>query len=349
MHQQSGAPAGGKRRGSRDRAAPPGSGGRSAAAPARSSPADRPPGDPARPGHTAPRSGGLSSSRGQVDVRYMVSRLNREKSPTKRQRAASAGSSSNASVDDRGASEELASIKQLLQRALDKQTAELTQRFESAVAALRQEISGLCQRVTELESHVNDQGDFIQQLHEAVDSRDNRIHYLEDEVEELRRESNVPYLVLDGPGLPGPPPEEPWKEDVMATTRSVLQQHVPSVPVREADIVQCYRTARGRKIMCRFASWGPGTARDAIYDARTTLQRDERGARRDPQNQIYINEKLTAGAHDAFMRLRAARKKGDINSVHVKHGLIYVRMIQHGAKICVRNRLQCERVLRGEC
>ena len=63
----------------------------------------------------------------------------------------------------------------------------------------------------------------------------------------------------------------------------------------------------------------------------------------------YINKKLTAGAHGAFMKLRAARKNGDMNSVHGEHGLIYVRMIQHGAKICVRNRIQCERVLRGEC
>lgn len=279
----------------------------------------------------------------------MVNKLNRERSPAKRQRAVSAGSGSDTSVDDQSVGQELAPIKQLLQRALDKQTAELTQSFESTVAALRQEITDLCRRVTELESHVNDQGDFIQQLHETVDSRDNRIHFLEDEIEELRREGNIPYLVIDGPGLPGPPPEEPWKEDVMATTRSVLQQHVPSVPVREADIVQCYRTARGRKIVCRFANWGPGTTRDAIYDARTSLQRDESGARRDPQNQIYINEKLTVGAQAAFMKLRAARKSGDINSVHVKHGLIYVRMIQHGAKICVRNRIQCERVLRGEC
>ena len=95
----------------------------------------------------------------------------------------------------------------------------------------------------------------------------------------------------------------------MATTRSVLQQHVPSVPVREADMVQCYRTARGRKVVCRLANWGPGTTRDAIYGTRTSLQRDERGARRDPQNQIYIDEKSTVGAHTVLMKLRAAGEK----------------------------------------
>ena len=348
--QKPGAPADGTGRRPRGRLPPPATSGQPAAGPARSSQADP---TPTGLGGAANRSGALSGSRGQVDVRSMVSRLNRQRSPAKRQRAVSAGTSSDTSADDGGRSTDpqLAPIQQLLQRALDKQTAELTERFESTVAGLREEITGLCQRVAELESHVNDQGNVIQQLHEAVDSRDSRIHFMEDELEELRREGNIPYLVFDGPGLPGPPPEleeEPWKEDVAATTRAVLQQHAPSVTVREEDIAQCYRTARGRKIVCRFARWGPGSIRDAIYDARTHLQRDGNGSRRQPQEQIYINEMLTTGAHNAFMKLRAARKRGEISSVHTRHGLLYARMIPHGQKICVRNRIQCERVLRGE-
>ena len=182
-----------------------------------------------------------------------------------------------------------------------------------------------------------------------MDSRDRRISTLEGETEELRRVNNLAYLIFEGPGVPSAPKDEPWKEDVAKTTKDLLTKNMPSVPVSDGDIRQCYRAGRGKQIVCEFTRCGSGSVRDAVYEARMTLMKDENGQRRGASDQVFCNEKLTTGAAEANRKLHAAKKSGKLHSVHTKHGFIYVRMFQHGAKIRVSSRVECERVLRGEC
>ena len=312
-------------------------------------------GDPpsvTEPGVGAERGGGLSSSQGQVDVRSMIARLNRDRSPVKRRREDndSTQSATSSEEDDPTGEEgeQLAPIMRLLQREMRKQTTRLAEHFQRAHQTLKEELQCMQQRIGDLEQHVSDQGDTIMQLHNAVDSRDQRIWELEGEVEELRRISNVPFLVLDGPGVPAPPRDEPWREDVMATTKGVLSKYMPTAEVRDTDIVQCYRADRGKKLVCQFSRVGPGSVRDTIYDNRMAMAKDENGQMRSSSEQLYVNEKLTPGALGALMRLRAAKRNGQLYSVHTKYGYIYVRMFRHGARLRVSNRAECERVLSGE-
>ena len=294
--------------------------------------------------------GALSASRGQVSVQNMIRALNRDGSPSKRQRPASREDSSSREEweDEDGAEGQLTAIGKLIRRELQQQTARLSEEFRQITDGLTQELRRLHQQVGELERHVSNQGDTIQHLYEVVDSRDRRIWALEGEVEELRREANVPVLVFDGPGLPAPPQQQPWKEDVTATAIDMLHQYMPAVEVQASDFVRCHRVNRGKAIACRFACWGPGSVRDAIFDARMRLGKNQQGQRRDPGDQIFVNEQLTPGALEAYKKLRAARKKGEIHSVHTRYGHMYVRMFEHGAKIRVSNRTECERVLRGD-
>ena len=287
-------------------------------------------------------------------MRRMISQINRDVSPSKRQRAASAsGDSSSAGEDDpdiaeHGGAEQMAVFQRMLQRELKKQTSLLTNEFKKTTDSLKEELLNMQQRVCELEQHVNEQGDTIYQLYEAVDSRDRRILALEGEVEEVRREMNKPFLIFDGPGVPAAPKEEPWKEDVSATTRELLHRYMPETEVREEDIVQSYRVDKGKKIVCQFSRSGQGSVRDKLYEDRMTLMKDKEGRARERGDQLFINEKLTAGAFSAYLKIREERRRGRIHSVFTKYGVIYVRMRQHGAKVAVYNRATCERVLRGE-
>ena len=296
--------------------------------------------------------GSLSGSRGQVNVRSMIAQLNRDRSPAKRQREDTGSERSTASsAEDEPADEEqeqLAPILKLLQRELQKQTVRLTDHFERAHQSLKEELQHMQQRIGELEHHVSGQGDIIMQLHDVVESRDGRIRELEDEMEDLRRASNVPFLVIDGPGVPAPPREEPWREDVAATTKGVLSKYMPATDIKDNDIVQCYRSDRGKKLMCQFSRCGPGSVRDAVYDNRMSLRKDENGRVRSSSDQLFVSEKLTPGALEAYRRLRIAKRDGHIDSVHTKYGYIYVRMFRHGARQRVSNRIECERVLRGK-
>jgi len=76
--------------------------------------------------------------------------------------------------------------------------AELTERFDRATASLSEEIRHLHQRVGELEAHAINQGDVVQELSNAVDSRDTRIVRLEDEMEE-QRPAAAAFLSSTGP------------------------------------------------------------------------------------------------------------------------------------------------------
>ena len=317
-------------------------------------PADRPVGARPAPGSgSAAGSGGAVGRRGaeQVDVRRMISRLNRDDSPAKRQRplSVSGGSSASAEDDEPCADEQMAAFQRMLQQELKKQTSLLTAQFQKTTDSLKEELLAMQQKVGDLETHVNEQGETIQHLYDAVDKRDRRIRGLEGEMEEMRRENNCPYLTFDGPGVPAAPREEPWKEDVAATTRTLLHKFMPQTEVREADIVQCYRVNKGKKIVCQFARCGQASVRDEIYDSRMALMKDENGQMRDSSEQLFVNEKLTTGAFAAFLKLREEKRRGRIHSVYTKYGVIYVRMRQHGAKIRVHNGETCDRVLRGEC
>ena len=274
--------------------------------------ADRPP-PGAVAGVPGRGSGALSTSRGQVSVQNMIRALSRDGSPSKRRRHASRDGSQSPDRDESEGEDgdaRLTATQRLIRRELQQQTARLSEEFRQVTDGLAQELRRLHGKVSELERHVSDQGDTIQHLYEVVDSRDRRIWALEEEMEELRREANVPVLVFDGPGIPAPPQQQPWKEDVAAATIAMLQQHVPAVEVQASDITQCHRVNRGKAIVCRFSRWGPGSARDSIFEARMTLGKDQEGNRREASEQIYINEKLTPGAFDAYRKMRAARKRG---------------------------------------
>ena len=109
------------------------------------------------------------------------------------------------------------------------------------------------------------------------------------------------------------------------------------------------RVDRGKTIVCQFARWGQGSVRDRIYDSRMSLMRDTNGQMRDRSEQLFVNEKLTHGARAAYLKLREEKRSGRIHSVYTKHGIIHVRIKQHGAKVRVYNRATCEEVLRGVC
>ena len=290
-------------------------------------------------------------SQNQANVRSMIARLNRDGSPSKRQRAASPSLQSSESEDDPSAGDEqLTSMQLFLQRELRKQTALLTERFDRATDILKEELRGMHQRVDELEQHVNEQGNVIQQLRQAVDVRDDRVYMLEDQVEEIRRVGNLPFVVFDGPGIPKAPSVNPWSEDVGATTKAMLTRYMPAIDVQMSDIKQCFRVDRGKRIVCEFSRHGPGSdVHDGrIHDGRMSLLKDEHGQTRDANDQIYANDKLTPGAAEAFRKLRGEKKSGRLHSVHTKHGFIFVRRIPYGAKIRVSNQAECEQVLRGE-
>ena len=188
----------------------------------------------------------------------------------------------------------------------------------------------------------------MEMLRDQVAERDERIQEMESVVAEVQREKNIPYLVFDGSGVPPPPAESPWTEDVANTTVNMLQKYMPDSEVSARDIAHSYRVARGKKIVCKFVRSGQGSARDKIYENRWKLGQDANGQRRGKEDSLFVNELLSQGVQSAFTQLRAAKKSGVIHSVHTRYGQIFVRMFKHGEKIRVRDQKDLDRILKDK-
>ena len=121
--------------------------------------------------------------------------------------------------------------------------------------------------------------------------------------------------------------------------------YLPDVSVCEGDILEKYRAAGGKKIVCKFMRSDRGSPRDQIYRKRLSLGKDENGQRKSIENQLFISEMLTQGTQNAFSRLRRIKKEGLIHTVFTRQGTIYVRLIEHGEIIAVRGQRDLEQIL----
>ena len=203
------------------------------------------------------------------------------------------------------------------------------------------------QRIQDLENHAEGQNQVIERLTEAVERRDDKIKELEETLDEMERERHTPVLVFDGTGVPPPPATRPWQEDISATVTGVVRKFMPDIEMSGQDIVHAYRTAKGKKIVCKFSRCGKGSTSDNIYEKRASLRTDESGQPRDKSDQLFINEMVSAKTNNVLKKLRDAKKAGVIHSVFTNYGHIYVRMIEHGQKIRVRDQRDLSDILLG--
>ena len=169
---------------------------------------------------------------------------------------------------------------------------------------------------------------------------------LECTLQDIQIQQNRPYLIFGGEGVPPPPLQQPWTEEVSKTVIKMVDKYIPDVVVKKEDIDQCFRVGRGKKIVCKFTRCGRGSPRDMIYEKRVTMGKDENGQQRKRSDSVFVNEMLTEGAQSACTELRRAKRDGIIHTVFTRDCRIYVRMFEHGKIIRVSNSDDLDRVLR---
>lgn len=313
--------------------------------------------EPTAPGQ-APRRPGVSGrgghgGRSQGNVRNMIAKLSEGRSsshsPSKRRRDYNDDDDSDPDLPSSYPEvEELPGqlTPTLLQAQLKKMSEILMDKMDQTTERLSSEFAAMKQRIQDLEQHVEEQETVIDELRRAVEKKDQRVRDLECKVQDVQMEQSRPYLIFDGEGVPPPPTERPWTEDVRGTVVDMVGKYLPAVRVEKEDIEHCYRVARGRKIVCKFMRYGRGSPRDTIYEKRVNLGKDEVGQRRARSQSLYVNEMLPEGAQSAFAELRNAKREGLIHAVFTRDCRICVRMIEHGKIIRVNNSDDLDRVIR---
>ena len=300
-----------------------------------SGPAAAPGQEPRRPGAAGAR--GASS---QGNVRSMIAKLSEgrssySRSPSKRQRGRSDEYDSDPDLPMTPREQELMGqlTPAMLQTELKKMSEVLLQKMDQSTERLSREFTAMKQRIQDLEKHVEDQGAVIDELRGVVEERDQRVRDLECVMQDIQMEQNRPCLVFDGEGVPPPPSQQTWTEDVSRTVIGMVGKYLPDVSVTKEDIDQCYRVAKGRKIVCKFTRCGRDSPRDVIYEKRASMGRDENGQRREKSDSLFVNEVLTEGAQSAYAKLRKAKRDKLIHTVFTRGGRIYVRIFL-GRKNC---------------
>ena len=228
-------------------------------------------------GRGGPSAGPAAGS--QSSVRDMIRRLDgrrgdgaRSESPTKRPRQDSVNRSVSSDSSDANSALDQPLTELTLRSVMQSMTQQIRSDIASEFAALRDELSKMSSRVWELEKHVEQRDNFIEEIENRLKNREDRVEELEEELERISCDNKKRDLIFAGSAIPAPPAQS-WTEDVTSTTVTMLNRCLPDVKVDRDDIDECFRIARGRRILCRFRRAGKGSVRDRLYENRFAARR----------------------------------------------------------------------------
>ena len=135
-------------------------------------------------------------------------------------------------------------------------------KMDQTTERLSSEFAAMKQRIQDLEQHVEEQGIVIDELRRTVDRKDQRVRELECQVQDIRMEQNRPYLIFEGEGVPSPPSQRPWTEDIRGTVVDMVGKYLPDVWVEKKTLNTAIVRLGGEKLCvnsCGMVEEVPGT------------------------------------------------------------------------------------------
>ena len=235
-------------------------------------------------------------------------------------------------------------MKELLREERESMRDFIREEISRATETFRSELAEQKSRILELESHVEAQGVFIDELEHRLRGREDRTADLEAALDQVEADQKSSDLIFSGSAIPPPPQPAEGRgppEDVTGVALGLLRQHLPAVELKREDIVSCTRIARGKKLLCKFSRAGPLSPRYQLYDSRFSLK-DSR-----TDDKLFISEHLSKARFDIFQKLLQEKRAKRVHSVFSKNGVVFCRVVMHGRKIRVTHAQQIPDVLKG--
>lgn len=223
-------------------------------------------------------------------------------------------------------------LSSIVRAELEEMKRDLTAEIERSV---RGALDAITQRVTDIEKHIRDRDDQLEEVQRLSDACAVRLDVFHDALDDLHAESRLPTLVLTGDVIPPPLARtdsggRSQPEDVLPVVINVVQQTLPEVKLQKEDIASCFRVGNKKRLVVKFNACGPYTARDRLYQGRFQLMKE-----RDPKKRLYISESLSPRRQTIFKTLLDAKKDGKVHSIFTRDGVPCFRPVANAAVVRV--------------
>ena len=253
--------------------------------------------------------------------------------------------------------QENSKLREELKREQQELIDNLKDDFKKLAEELKTQITTLGCRIRELETHVRDRDQLIDQLEEKV-SRDSRwCEEQQDAVDDIEQKMRSAELILSGPAVPPAPrsagPDGTYApEDVRRTAAEVIRRAFSDArpprsgatpdqltAFREQELAEARRLGP-KTLLCRFLCSGAGTTRDTMLSNKVLL-------RSLPSvKTLFVNESLSKRRQGWLRVLTPLRKQKLIHAVFSRYGNVYVKESENSQKLLINSDEKVHHLLR---
>ena len=207
--------------------------------------------------------------------------------------------------------------------------------WEKIDRKIDQKIASLENKMEKLQSQVFEKEQLIDELRTKDRLSQERLAGLEEQVEEMERNSRSSNLIFWSKQLG----KRSEREDVEAMTIKLINESFPTKFVTKQDFAAIHRLPGDNTVICSFNS---KNLRNELYSERFTLNRREVAAK----GKVFVNESLTKSKREIFSKLLELKRQGEIWTAFTKNGLPFLKMMKDSSPVRIDALQQLELMMR---
>lgn len=219
-------------------------------------------------------------------------------------------------------------IDSSIKGAVDSLWEKIDRKFDQKIASLES-------KVEKLEGQVFEKDHLIDELRSKAQRSELRLSGLEEQVEDMERNSRSSNLIFWSEQL-GKRVEE---ENIAAKTIKLINESFPTITVSRQDFTAIHRLPGDNSVICSFAS---KNLRNEVFSERFCLNRKEVAAR----GKVFVNESLTKAKREIFSKLLDLKRQGRIWTAFTKNGVPCLKMLKESSPERIHSMQQLDDVLR---
>ena len=205
---------------------------------------------------------------------------------------------------------------------------------ESLWERIDRKISMIDSKIDKLEGQMFERDQAIDELQESLRVSRERIATLEEQVEDLERNSRAANLVFWSEQLG----KRTDGEDIAAMTVKLINDSFPTRTVSKQDFTAIHRLSKDNSVICAFAN---KNLRNEIYAERLSL----RSGKVSTKGRLFVSESLTRSKREIFSKLLDLKRKQVIWTAFTRNGIPCLKLLKDSSPVRIFSLQQLDQVL----